>query len=90
MADEGIIGASSEIKSHSNVTGSDKLFTTRKAWFAENCPNVTVAGEVPNRVKDLPSALISWMLCVGEVLSVLMYFLLTTEQEAPESNNNCV
>ena len=49
-----------------------------------------IAGEVPNGVKDLPSALMSWILCEGDILSVLTYFLLTTEQEAPESNNNCV
>ena len=72
------------------MTGTYKLSTTRKVWFAENCPNVTVASEVPNGMKDLPSALISWILCVGEILSVLMYFLLTTEQEAPESSSNCV
>ena len=53
-------------------------------------PNLMVAGEVPKGVKDLPSVLMSWMRCVGEILLVLTYFLLTTEQEAPESNNNCV
>ena len=52
------------------MTGTDKL-STRKVWFTEYCLNVTVAGEVPNGVKDLPSALISWILCVGEILSVL-------------------
>ena len=71
------------------MTDTDKL-STRKVWFAEYCPNVTIAGEVPNGVKDLPSALISWMLCVGEILSVLMYFLLTTEREVAESNDKCV
>ena len=72
------------------MTGTDKLSTTRKVWFAKNCPNVTVASEVPNGMKDLPSVLISWILCVSEILSVSMYFLLTTEQEAPESSSNCV
>ena len=72
------------------MTGTDKVSITRKVWFAENCPNVTVATEVPNGMKDLPSAVISWILCVGEILSVLMYFLLTTEQETPESSSNCV
>ena len=78
------------MKSHPNMTGTDNLSIKRKVWLAENCPNVMVAGEVPNCVKDLPSALMSRMLCVGEILSELTYFLLTTEHEAPESNNNCV
>ena len=57
----------------------------RKVWFAENCPNVTVASDVPNSVKDLPSALISWIHYSAEI-SMLICFLLITEQEAPESN----
>ena len=72
------------------MTGTDNLSTTRKVWFAENCPNVMVADEVPNGVKDLPSALMSWILCLDEILSVSTYFLLTTEHETPESNKNCV
>ena len=74
----------------SQYVGTDNLSTTRKVWLTESCPNVMIAGEVPKGVKDLPSALMSWILCEGDILSVLTYFLLTTEQEAPESNNNCV
>ena len=76
-------------KSHPNVTGTDNCSTT-KVWFTEICPKVTVANDVPNGVKDLPSALISWMHCSGEILSMLTCFLQTTEQEAPESYCNCV
>lgn len=55
------------------MTGTDNLSTTRKVRLAENCPNVMVADEVPEVVKDLLSALISCMLCEGEILSVLTY-----------------
>ena len=72
------------------MTGTDNSFTTRKVWLAENSPNVTVADDVPKGMKDLPSALMSWMLFSGESLSMLMCFLLITEQEAPESKSNCV
>ena len=72
------------------MTGTDIIIHNKKVWFAENCPNLIIVGEVPNGAKDLPSTLISRMLCLGEILSILIYFLLTTEQEAPKSNNNCV
>ena len=51
---------------------------------------MTVADDVPKGMKDLLSALLSWMLFSGESSSILMCFLLITEQESPESRSNCV
>ena len=79
-----------DMKSHPIMIGTDNSSTTRKVWLAENSPNVMVANDVPNGMKDLLSALMSWMLFSGESLPMLMCFLLITEQEAPESKSNCV
>ena len=69
---------------------TDNCSTTRKVCFAENYSNVTVGNDVPNGMKDLPQALMSWIHYSGEILPMLTCFLLTIEQKAPESNNECI
>ena len=72
------------------MTDTDNCSTTRKVCFAENCSNVTVGNDVLNGMKDLPQALTSWIHCLGEILPMLTCFLLIIEQEAPESNSECI
>ena len=62
-----------DMKSHPNITGMDNCFTTRKVWSVENFPSVTVANDVPKGEKDLPSALMNWTICSGEIYELDVY-----------------